>query len=201
MTRLVFISLILLMAWSSMLGQTVVRLAKPQQATEPIEAYTLFDESLPADIPNAIGTMGYYINGGSFPYSYQWLENETVIAEGELALIVPSINHSYYLRIRDSNSCEVLIPISISPSMPGEKSSMAHSETYNWKLTRNYLYLNGNLSTEQSVNIRLYDINGRLIHHQLIHAETTIPVNLSPGVYLIYSKLGDVNRVEKAIVE
>ncbi|SKC12232.1 T9SS type A sorting domain-containing protein [Alkalitalea saponilacus] len=201
MIRTILSSIIMMVISSSLLCQTVVRLTKPQQAEEPVAAFTLFDESLPAGIPSAIGTIGYEIFGGDLPYTYQWLKDETVIAEGEVAVIVPSMDHDYALRVSDRNNCTVIIPINISPTMPGEKSSSENDLNFWHELTRNHLRLSGDLSSDNPVEIRIYDINGRLMLEYFVYKETSIPVSLLPGVYLIYTRSGDLNKVQKAIVQ
>ncbi len=200
MKKVIIISSFLIFS-SAVISQTVVRLEKPQQPVEPVTAYTLFDESLPTDVTTAIGKMGYYVTGGTEPYSFQWLENDRVIAEGDVADIIPSSKHNYYMRVVDKNNCTSIVSVNIAPFMPGNKNASENNEDFVFKITRSYLLIEDLKNNDEPFKIRLFDISGQILLDRNVLGESRIPISLISGVYILQVKTPNINKVYKAIVQ
>ncbi len=197
---------VILLIWflifsSAVFCQTVVRLEKPKQAKEAVVALTLFDESLPIDVTTAIGKMGYFISGGTSPYSIQWLEDERVIAEGEVTDLTPKNQHSYFMKVVDKNNCSSIVSIDIAPFVPGNKNASENDDDIVFKITRNFLFIAEIRGEEENIKLRLFDISGQVLLDRNVSGESLIPISLIPGIYILQLKSPHINKVYKAIVQ
>lgn len=182
--------------WSILGAQTVVKMPLPQQAELPLTVEILFDEALPANIPSAIGIMGYDVSGGTAPYSYAWLENETLLQQGETLLLQPADGKTYALRITDKNNCTAVAAIAIS----GDKNSdLSKEETSGPQLTltRQLLWIQPPGDFEGSMDVYLLTVQGQRLLHARISAETEIPLSLPPGSYILLLKYDDQHYASK----
>lgn len=177
-------------------AQTVVRMPLPQQAELPLSVEVLFDEALPTNIASAIGILGYDIIGGTAPYSYSWLEDETVLKQEETFLLQPKAGKNYYLHVTDKNNCSVKVPINVSGIkggiLPEDEASVA-----SLILSRQQLRIIPPRDFEGSMDVYLMNVLGQRLMHARISGETEIPLNLSPGNYLILQKCGEKHYVSK----
>ncbi|UTW65688.1 S8 family serine peptidase [bacterium SCSIO 12643] len=120
------------------------------------------------------------ISGGTAPYTYEWNTGATTadltqISQGNYGLTVTEQNgciatDSIHVWIVSVNDLDPAAQIKIYPN-PNQGSFQI-----NW----------GNYSAE-STQISIYDISGRLVHHQNINTNQTpyIKTDLSSGVYFI----------------
>ncbi len=199
MKRSIYINLLLLLSFS-LQAQTVVKMKLPPQAEKPLDAVTLFDDALAGSMPTAIGFMGYDVEGGTLPYTYQWLENDAVIHKGETALITPVSGKTYALRIVDQNNCSVTLPIEVDHTKG--KTAASLSEGDGWVetcLTGQTLSVKLNANIEEA-SLRLYDIGGQLLLERDISASAEIPLNLAPGIYLLHVNSMDLHGLVKHII-
>lgn len=193
-----FLTLILLLLITAAHAQTVVKLTRPEQAEDPVSAHTLFDESLPAGIPIAIGMIGYDITGGTSPYTFQWLEGDALISEGEVAIITPVAGKDYFIKVLDKHSCSIVLPISIGQSQA--KKSEGGSPSLFKYLTREFLFIQPSMHIEGGIRLKIFDTRGMLLLDERAYGENYLPVNLLPGTYLVYSHFNEIHAVEKIIV-
>jgi hypothetical protein len=192
----IFILIVMLGLVNNLSAQTVVKMPLPQQAELPLTVEVLFDEALPGNIPSAIGIIGYDITGGTAPYSYFWLEDETILKQSETLLLQPKAGKSYALRINDENNCAVVVPITIS----GNKSGHIPQEEktgVQMMLTKQQLRIVPTKEFEGSMDVYLMNVLGQRLVHVRISGETEIPLNLAPGSYLVLQKYGDQYHVSK----
>jgi len=201
MNRYFLITIFTMLLVVPLRAQTVVKMELPQQPDIPVGATTLFDETLPSDMPTAIGIMGYDISGGYTPYTYQWLENQTVIANGETTLITPKAGKSYYLRVVDDNNCTVTIPIEVEEAKKGDPvgSSDLNLIMDTW-LTQQTLTIRMKDDTMGRMGLRLYDMNGRMVMNNTVASSAELPVNLYPGIYLLHVNSAWFNGVIRHVV-
>jgi hypothetical protein len=195
------ITTIIFLTSTALCSQTVVKMVLPPQSEHHVSARTLFDEALPSGIPNAIGVMGYDVLGGYLPYTYQWLENETVLKQGDVALITPTVGKTYSLKVIDNKNCSIIIPIKIDNTKQGEAKSSSKNDaiSHTW-LTRTSLLIEVNSEIDEDIEVILYDINGGEMLNRLISADIEIPVSLLPGVYLLHTSVLNVHSVVKHVV-
>lgn len=171
----------------------------PEQAELPLTVEVLFDEALPANIPSAIGIMGYDVSGGTAPYSYAWLENETLLQQGETLLLQPTDGKTYALRITDKNNCRVVAAIAVSNDKNSEKSPEETSAP-RLTLTRQLLRIQPARDFEGTMDAYLLNVQGQRILHARISAETEIPLSLPTGSYLLMLKYDDQHHVSKHLL-
>ncbi len=182
-------------------AQTVVKMVMPKQSDKFIEGYTLFDDALPNSIPTAIGIMGYDISGGTEPYSYKWLEDETVLSNDETMILNPKIGKKYYLQISDKNNCTITIPINVDQtkqSILDDKDSIL--KQININLTRENLSIQFDEKLIENVEFALYDSNGTLYLRKKISNSSDFKLELKSGVYLLYLYLENKHVVTKNLI-
>lgn len=180
-------------------AQTVVKMAMPEQTEEALSATTLFDEKIPLEVPTHLGPMGYDVSGGLAPYTWKWLENDEVLNTNDIALITPTQGNTYSVVIADKINCSVTLPIEIS----GEGLKNAGTEG-NWvkfstRADKN-LTIKLNDSVNDEVTIQLIDIKGRKHFETRIAGNTTIPLDIGPGMYFVHVLGQDIQFVQKIMV-
>ena len=193
---------ILILLFSEYLnGQTVVKMELAEQSVMPVQVETLFEEILPAGIPTAIGIMGFDIQGGSLPYVYHWIENDVVIAEGEVTVITPGSGKSYALKVIDKKNCSDVVPLSFG-NTKSDGSDMSFNEDHQicTKFTRDVIIINPHPKSLTDTAVKIYDMKGRLLVDTSVSGETHIPVNLSPGVYLLFTGYLNSYNINKYVV-
>lgn len=182
-----------------LISQVVVKMDMASQSTDPMTAITLFDESLPGNIPSVLGPMGYDVAGGTPPYTFTWLENGTILSEESIAVITPQTGSTYEVLIVDQNNCSVLLPVKTATSL-NERSI---EET----LSKVSVYLSANNQVEvkfsqpilKQVSVELYDMKGVKHYEEIITGDATFPVNVKSGIYILFIRSIELSHVEMLI--
>src|SRR5680860_816539 len=101
----VFLFLVIGFTVSGISAQTVVKMDMPEQADFPLEVVALFDEEIPEGIPVVLGLMGYDVEGGITPYSFEWTQNGDVVSTTDIVIFTPAKGDDLSLTISDKNKC------------------------------------------------------------------------------------------------
>ncbi|MDN5291991.1 MAG: hypothetical protein PWQ06_2230 [Anaerophaga sp.] len=199
MKRITFTTLLLLLPGIIILSQTVVKMEMPAQSEEPVMAETLFDESLPLDIPTVLGPMGYDVKGGTPPYNFHWFEGENNISNYDIVTITPIAGNNYTVKISDRNNCSVTLTISISDETLKSGSPQPHVIAFASD-QGNYLTLKLDKTISIPVKIEIFDLKGVKLQENSISETTSIPVNLQTGVYILNIQSSNFQHTEKIII-
>jgi len=199
MKRIIVTTLSLLLPGIIILSQTVVKMEMPSQSEEPIMAETLFDESLPLDIPTVLGPMGYEVKGGNAPYSFHWFEEGNNISNYDIVTITPVAGNNYTVTITDQNNCSVTLPISVSDESLKNGSPSPHVIAF-LSDRANYLTLIPDKTISIPVKIEIFDLKGVKLQENSISETMSIPVNLQTGVYILNIQSSNFQHTEKIIV-
>jgi hypothetical protein len=180
-------------------GQTIVKMAMPPQPEEALSATTLFDEEIPLEVPTYLGPMGYNVTGGLAPYTWKWLENDEILSTNDIAMITPTGGNTYSVAVVDKNNCSVTLPINISSKGLKNKGPEGKWIVFSSGFDKN-ITIKLNDSVKEEVTIQLIDIKGVKHFESRIAGDTTIPLNIGPGVYLVYVQGKNLRYVQKIIV-
>lgn len=180
-------------------GQTVVKMAMPEQTEEALSATTLFEEKIPLEVPTHLGPMGYDVSGGLAPYTWQWLENDEILSANDIALITPTEGNTYSVVVVDKNNCSVTLPIEISGEGLKNSGSEVNWVEFSTGSDKN-LTIKLNDSVSEEVTLQLIDINGRKHFETRIAMDTTIPLDIGSGMYFVYILGQDIQFVQKIMV-
>ena len=194
----------ILIALSSILlsvAQTVIRMKMPNQSENAITVATLYNEPLQTGVSIVLGVMGYEINGGAAPYQYEWLKNNQVIATGEIAVIAPEVGSNYVLRVKDKNSCSVENAINISSSAKVSKKYLSETIKISVKQLSNTLSVDFKGFVPENTVLSIFDVQGKLYLKQSINENTTLPLNLTSGAYIVVIGNSELVHVQKIIVK
>ena len=137
-------------------AQTIVKMTVPTQAKEQVSVVVLFDEQVPEGMPVVLGLMGYNVKGGIEPYTYQWMQNGTVIGTGDVVIIIPKKGDTFSLKATDKNICY-------------------STTSFNMKVIGRV-----NEQKEEENGFKIYPtfIKDDIIHIDLLTSEKLIPANI-----------------------
>jgi hypothetical protein len=184
---------------ASLSGQTVVKMAMPEQPDEALSVTTLFEEKIPLDISTYLGPMGYNATGGLSPYTWHWLENDNVLSTEDIALVTPTAGNTYSVLVMDKNNCSVTLPIEISgeslKNTGPESSWIVFSSGSDKNLT-----IKLNDSVTEAVTIQIIDIKGIKHFETRIAGHATIPLAIASGMYFVYVQGQNIQYVQKIMV-
>jgi hypothetical protein len=173
-------------------------MAMPEQSKEPITGTILFDDQLPLNIPIVLGALGYDVVGATPPLTYNWYKNSEVIAVGEVAVIKAEAGNNYSVNIADSKNCSVTLPIQTE----GANNNQVNSENLVVLPTigGHYIHLKTGQIIPADAKLFVTDLKGIQHLQTKLNGETNIPLNLSPGVYLLQLTGKGLNHAEKFVV-
>ncbi|HRZ97181.1 MAG TPA: T9SS type A sorting domain-containing protein [Paludibacter sp.] len=185
---------------SSSFSQTVVNMKMPVQATEALEVVALFDEALPLDIPVVLGIIGFGIKGGTNPYTYAWLRNDSIIGTGNTIVITPKAGSAYSLRVTDKNKCVINNSLNLSTI----KKAPAYNRIEELKIYPTMVSDHINIEflefVPENTQVKIYDMKGVLHLQQIITGSTTIYPKLMQGEYFVVIENVGKYSVQKIIV-
>lgn len=181
-------------------AQTVIRMRMPQQSEQALEVVTLFSEGLPVGIPVVLGAIGFDISGGTAPFLLEWLQNDTVVATGDVAVIMPVVGSNYTLRVSDRAGCYVEQSIQVDAQMKIKKNYLEDLVKVSPTLISNELQVRVNSYFPLEAQIRVFDTNGKLYLNQPLSGDLTTAINWEKGMYYVVISAGELHQVTKVIV-
>ena len=140
------------------------------------------------------------VNGGTPPYTYQWLYYGSIVATGNS--YNPSESGLYTLVVTDASNCEGR---STAQNYTQQTVSINHSIQNTVNIFPNpmtsklFVQIQGNNNEE--LNLKLIDSKGSLVFETIFKNETIIERdNFSKGIYSLIITGGDTQIVEKIII-
>lgn len=185
---------------SSLFSQTVVNMRMPAQAAEALEVAVLFDEALPLDIPVVLGIIGFGIKGGTNPYTYTWLKDETIIGTGNTIVVTPTAGSTFSLRVTDKNKCVTNNSLNLSTikKVPGF-NRIEQLKIYP-TMVSDHINIEFSEFVPENTQIKVFDMKGVLHLQQNITGSTTIYPKLIQGEYFVVIESVGKYNVQKIIV-
>lgn len=199
----VFLFLVIGFTVNSITAQTVVKMDMPEQADNPLHVVALFDEEIPEGIPVVLGLMGYDIEGGMTPFLFEWLLDGEVVSTSDIVIFTPSKGDDLSLKVTDNNKCSATTSFNLKvariPQNPNEKGDEI-IEVYP-TIVNDYIYIKLPLMENKEVLLRIFDINGKIAHQEYISGSKSVNLNLTPGIYFVSVRIGDIHKIKKIIAQ
>lgn len=194
----IFAGCMLLLLFSQLSAQTVVKMDMPTQADHPLEVVALFDEEIPEGIPVVLGLMGYDVDGGLTPYSYEWILNDEVISTNDIAIFTPQTGDNLVLTITDQNICSASTTFDLKiASVPGASSDHSEDIRIYPTLVQNELFIGFPSASAAESHVRIFDVSGKLVFETHLQSSSKIFPGLETGIYFVSVKMNDKHKVEK----
>jgi hypothetical protein len=180
-------------------AQTVIKMDMAPQAERALKVVALFEEEIPEGVPVVLGLMGYEIDGGATPYLFEWLLNNKVISTNDVVIFNAGKGDQLVLNVTDNNKCRA----STSFNLKFARIEPAKSESIKIYPTIVIDQVQVDLPTDQKgdILVRVFDLNGKSIHSQIIQESQGIPLKLTSGTYFISVKTREMHKVEKIVVQ
>lgn len=187
---------------NSISAQTVVKMDMPEQSDQPLKVVALFDEEIPEGIPVVLGIMGYDVEGGIDPYLFEWMLNDEVISTSDIAIFTPSKGDDLSLKVTDNNKCRATTSFNLKvASISGNETESEDNINIYPTVVSNYIHLEFPSSNEKKAWLRILDVTGKLVHQEYISESKDVNIELTPGIYFVSLKIGDINKVQKIIAQ
>ncbi len=204
MKNIYLIILTTLILCGNLFGQTVVKMNMPQQADKELNVVSLFDEDIPEGIPVILGVMGYNVDGGIMPYSFEWKLNGQTASTNDILTFTPNKGDNLSLNVKDDVGCRASTSFNLKvarldPS-PDLNNIEQNIEIYPTVVT-NFVNVKIPESKNGKTIIKIFDIGGKLIKSKQISESETINIKLNPGVYFISAEVNETHVVRKIIVK
>jgi hypothetical protein len=186
-------------------AQTVVKMKMPAQANEPLKVVVLFEEPVPEGMPVVLGLMGYNITGGMSPYSYQWLQNGSLVGTGDVVIITPKKGDKFELKATDRNRCYSTQSFSLKViARIGSKDDENNSQYKIYPTLVKNDIINISLPEKEMLTqarIRIFDTGGAMKYQTTITGSSTVMCHLPEGNYFVSVQTDEFHKVEKIIVQ
>ncbi len=198
-TGLLFLGFLFLC--DAMNAQTAVRMKLPQQSSEPLSVAVLYEEPVQAGTIIVIAAFGYYISGGTSPYTLNWMKDNQVIATGDIAVITPVAGSSYSLKITDKNNCTVTQSININAQNKIKQEIISDDIIVAPTLVTDHITVGFTDNSLSTARIRIFDVIGKLRMETAIQGNSIVPVNLPAGNYFVVVEKDELYTLKKIIVQ
>jgi len=187
----------------SVSAQTVVKMDMPPQADEKLSVVALFDEEIPEGIPVVLGVMGYSIQGGIAPYTFEWVLNGEVVSTSDILVFTPQKGDILSLTVTDKNSCRASTSFNLKVARLSQSSSIEKENKIDIYPTVVTDHVNIGLpdNTDMPALMRVIDLSGKIILRRELQGTGTVNMNITPGIYFISVRAGEMHKVEKIIVK
>lgn len=198
---------LLIIAFSFLLShlsaQTVVKMDMPPQADQPLKVVALFDEEIPEGIPVVLGLMGYDVAGGMTPYNYEWLLNGEIASTSDVVIFTPEKGDNLSLNVIDNNKCKATTSFNLKVASLRQNPDTEKIEGINIYPTvvQNSIQVEFDPVTGMQALVRIFDMQGKVVHQKIAPQSIEMNVNLSAGTYFISVRIGDQHKVEKIIAQ
>lgn len=195
---------VLMVSFSFVQAQTVVKMTLPPQADEPLQIVVLFDEEVPEGIPVVLGLIGYKVTGGIEPYTYEWIQNGNVIGTGDIVVIMPSTGDQFSLKVIDKNKCysTTSFKIEVIGKTNEQNQPIPGLSIYPTLVKDNVIHIDLPESDfPLNANIRIFNIKGVLMFQTFADESYTVNCYLPDGIYFVSVATDEFHKVEKIIVQ
>jgi len=185
-------------------AQTIVKMTVPTQAKEQVSVVVLFDEQVPEGMPVVLGLMGYNVKGGIEPYTYQWVQNGTVIGTGDVVIITPKKGDQFSLKAMDKNHCynTTSFNMKVISRVNGQKEEENGFKIYPTLINDDVIHIDlPKTDILIHANIRIFDLKSNLMYQTFATESYTIHHHLPVGAYFVSVKTGEFHKVVKIIVQ
>lgn len=198
-SALITLALLCLCQWA--FAQTAVRMKLPKQSEEPLSIAVLYEEPVQAGTIIVIAAFGYYISGGTSPYTLNWIKDNQVIATGDIAVITPVAGSSYSLKITDKNNCTVTQSININAQNKIKQEIISDDIIVAPTLVTDHITVGFTDNSLSTARIRIFDVIGKLRMETAIQGNSIVPVNLPAGNYFVVVEKDELYTLKKIIVQ
>lgn len=185
-------------------AQTIVKMSVPTQAKEPVNVVVLFDEQVPEGMPVVLGLMGYSVSGGIEPYTYQWVQNGTVVGTGDVVVITPKKGDQFSLKATDKNKCYSTTSFSMKviSRINAQNNEDKDFGVYPSLVKDNTIHVDLPKTEKTSeANIRIFSAKGEMLYQHFSTESFVINHPLPDGIYFVSVKTNEFHKVVKVIVK
>jgi len=181
-------------------SQSVIQLDVSNPQGEELQATRNTSEILVNDQVTEMSSIDFSISGGSSPYIYSWLQNDSIISNNESVSLIPATGNLYSLLIYDTNNCSVEVSINTSESDISIVSvDKREVQIYPTQVTNELII---NLAAEDmNASVSIYDLKGLQLKEQNILGSSTLNLDLLPGVYFVNVLFNNKRYSEKITVK
>lgn len=201
---ILFISLIFAIIQTSF-SQTIVKMNLPQQANEALKVVVLFDEEVPGGMTVVLGLMGYQINGGKAPYTFQWYQNGNLIGSEDVVSLVPANGDQLTLKITDKNRCfsQSSVKMKVKSVLEKDKEDLSGGiKIYPTLISDNQIQIMlPKLEVNETALVRIIDMSGKVKISNSISESKRVNLELPSGSYFVYVMTNQFHKVEKIVVQ
>jgi len=195
---------VLMVSFSFVQAQTVVKMTLPPQADEPLQIVVLFDEEVPEGIPVVLGLIGYKVTGGIEPYTYEWIQNGNVIGTGDIVVITPVKGDRFELEATDKNKCHSTTSFSMKVirKANGQNQPIPGLRIYPTLVKDNIIHIDlPESDSPLNANIRIFNVKGVLMFQIFSDESYTVNHYLPDGIYFVSVATDEFHKVVKIIVQ
>lgn len=196
---------ILLVTIFTVHSQTIVKMNLPQQAKEALKVVVLFDEEVPGGMTVVLGLMGYQLNGGLSPYTYEWYQNGNLIGTNDIVSLVPANGDQVTLKVKDKNRCYSQSSINMKVrglQNDGKDDLSGGISVLPTFITNQQIHIKlPSLKTNDEALIRFLDMSGKILLTENIIKSGTIHFDLPSGNYFVSVRTNEFQVVEKIVVK
>ena len=183
-------------------AQTIVKMDLPPQAKEPLSVVVLFNEEVPEGMPVVLGLMGYKVTGGILPYTYEWLQNGTVVGTSDIVVITPAKGDRFELKAMDKNRCYSTTSFSMKVISRYKNPNDDGYKVFPTIITGGEINVVLPKRADPLIaNVRIFDLKGMLHYHSMITGSTIINCDLPDGTYFVSLQTDDFHKVEKIKIQ
>lgn len=184
-------------------AQTVVKMDMPPQADQPLKVVALFDEEIPEGIPVVLGLMGYDVEGGITPFQYEWMLNGEIASTSDVVIFTPSKGDDLSLNVIDNNKCKATTSFNLKVASLRQNPDKEGIEGINIYPTviQNFINVAFEPIPGKLALVRIFDMQGKVVHQEVSPQSIELNVNLSAGTYFISVRIGNLHKVEKIIAQ
>ncbi|MBC7777523.1 MAG: T9SS type A sorting domain-containing protein [Phycisphaerae bacterium] len=151
------------------------------------------------------GTISVSVEGGTPPYSYQWIQNGFILPGNNQPVITDQFAGTYFVEVKDANNCKItsdsLLILVLGASEPDWSSFIRiHPNP-----TAGIIYIDFNLPEFVNTDIMVYDAIGRLIKkttpERLQARILQVDISDNPqGIYLLRIHMDNAQSVTKTVI-
>jgi hypothetical protein len=147
---------------------------------------------------NGDGSATVMVTGGKAPYTYMWSDGQTTQTATDLN------TGTYTVVVTDADGCSVSATVDVVVVNATQPASLRYLSV-GPNPNPGVLYLNLELNTTELVHVRIFDLQGRLVHQS---APTTLQlqrmeINLEGavnGLYLVHVRIGEESVARKVVL-
>ncbi len=187
------------------ISQTIVKMNLPQQAKESLKVVVLFDEEIPGGMTVVLGLMGYQVNGGTAPYSFEWYQNGKLIGKEDVVSLIPANGDQLTIKVTDKNRCfsQSSVRMKVKSVLENEKEDFSGGiKIYPTLISDRKIHISlPKLKVNETALVRFIDMSGKVKTSNSILESQAINFELPSGSYFISVVTDEFHKVEKIVVQ